>query len=273
VKVYCCLFLLVFALGSMATPLKIGFSTSIETVDTPPQDAVSRVLIFALDQIPATKIKYEFVGLSRAREWQLVKAKQDLCLYNKVKNSEREQHLIFSRFPISVFPPNRLIVAANSGLPRQVSLRQVINSSQLKIGIANGRSYGNLLDQEIDSMRTAMFVLNGTDVDRRLIEMLATKKLDGIIDFSAAFFSRLSSLGGNATQKFSVHRLNSAQESLFGYVGCSNTSSGRAAIGLLDAAFKLPEVYAFMLALYSEQFPPEETPLVIQELESRFKEE
>lgn len=266
----CFSLILTFSAKGLVKPIEIDFSTGQGSQSSVPQDAVSRVLVHALEQINATKLVYDFVPLSRARELQLVKAGENLCLYNKVKNAERQQFLYYSRFPISVFPPNRLIIKQPNQLQKQVELTQVLDNTNLRIGVADGRSYGQRLDDEIRYSKDKLFTLAGVDVDMRLMKMVLENKLDGMIDFSGAFFSRKQFLGEVANINFSVHALNSAQQFVFGYVACVKTDTGRQVIDLIDNSLQKPIVYGYMKKLFKEQFPKEESPFVIQELDRVF---
>lgn len=261
--------LLTFSAKGLVKPIEIEFSIEQSAQGSVPQDAVSRVLVHALQQIQVSELVYDFIPLSRAREWQLVKDGANLCVYNKVKNAEREKYLHFSRYPISVFPPNRLIVKKPNQLKPRVELTQVLRLNNLKIGVADGRSYGEGLDTEIHYSKDKLFTLSGVDVDMRLMKMLIGGKLDGMIDFSGAFFSRQTFLGEEALE-FSVHSLNSAQEFVFGYVACVKNNVGKQVVDLIDFSLQQHSVYEYMKKVFKEQFPKEESPFVIQELDRIF---
>lgn len=150
-----------------------------------------------------------------------------------------------------MFPPYRLIIKQPNQLQKQVELTQVLDNTNLRIGVADGRSYGQRLDDEIRYSQDKLFTLAGVDVDMRLMKMVLENKLDGMIDFS-------------------VHALNSAQQFVFGYVACVKTDAGRQVIDLIDNNLQKPIVYEYMKKLFKEQFPKEESPFVIQELDKVF---
>ncbi|MDP2636827.1 ABC transporter substrate-binding protein [Pseudoalteromonas sp. 1_MG-2023] len=230
---------------------------------------IATVHMLALEKALKGKIKLQFAPASRMREWQQLHAFEDVCLYNKVKNPERMQNAIFTRYPIMAFPANRLIVLNNPELPKNLSLFDAVNKYHLTIGITSGRSYGHVIDQYIDEHPESFLSLPGTTSAARLSKMLFEKKVDAIIEYSAVFISRHGK--DTRIKSASYLTIENANDAIFGYIACSKSEQGQKVTELFDSALQTKKIQQQIINAHAEVIPEPEKELILQALITQFK--
>lgn len=203
---------------------------------------------FAADQLD---VSYEHVSLQRSLEL----VQQDgFCSLNKRKTSQREQQLLFSRYPLNIGAPLKLIHPATQPLPADVDLAGwLATSPRLKIGIAAGRSYGPALDALIAQQSARFYQVAGADAHTKLWQMLQKGRLDALIDYS----SRASILAdhGAAFQSSTIH---GEPAFIAGYLVCNQSPRGQQLIAIFDALLQQPALQRQLQTSYQQYFQPEE---------------
>ncbi len=213
----------------------------------------------------------EFQVASRSREWRLLEKRENICLYNKTKNAQREQLAYFSRLPIAVFPPNRLIMNKPLDFPGELDLEGLVHQQGLQIGVVDGRSYGGKMDAEIARLKKYLYVLGGEHNAVRLQHMMEENRLDGIIEFSAAFANHLPK-DKDITDYF-IYPLKDSGDYVLGYIACARSELGNHVIELIDKKMATPEFQADIRASHLEIFPANEKPFLQTKLKVIFTQE
>ncbi|MDP2559666.1 ABC transporter substrate-binding protein [Psychrobium sp. 1_MG-2023] len=212
--------------------------------------------LYRLQSQLSHKISFDSVRSSHRREWRLLTDLPNVCVYNKVKNSQRELLAEFTQYPITVFPPNRLIVFNAKGLPYSVSLTDMVNTHKLRVGIVEGRSYGEALDQEIATIKPQLVVLSGYLSAMRLREMFMQGKLDAIIEYSAVLLHDENI--NIPIEHLSFHQLSNAKEFIYGYIACSKSREGKYAIKLFNQQLHLKSNIEELIKVNQAPFPETE---------------
>ena len=263
------LFLFIFfSAASVAQPLKINIvSDVIQTKDGNELDMSFQLLLQLTDPLVANKtIEIEFIPASRLREWRELTNQPNACLYNKVKTPEREHFGIFSDYPITAFPPNRLAVHSHLSLPDQLSLSQAIDDFGLTIGAIEGRAYGKYVDQFLLANHDRIVWISGKDSAKRLRQMLIRKKVDAIIEFTATF----STENEADLAALTFHKLDEASQSIFGYIACARSTTGQKAINLINKQLALPTNQKIIIDAHYASFFGQEADYVAQDIKNTF---
>ncbi|WP_054203882.1 MULTISPECIES: hypothetical protein [Pseudoalteromonas] len=237
-------------------------------LDNSPQNIATGMML-KLEQQLNGAVSLTFIPASRLREWQQLHKFTDVCLYNKVKNPEREKNALFNRYPIMAFPSNRLVVLNHPELPKDITLSDAINKHKLTIGITKGRSYGEKIDAFIAANSDAFMPLPGTTSALRLSHMLFQNKIDAIIEYSAVFISRHSKDPRMSNIRYLT--INKVEQAIFGYIACSPSKEGKKAINLFDTALQEPSIFKDIIDVHKAAFPHTEQAVLIRALEKAYK--
>ena len=211
-------------------------------------------------------VKYEHVSLQRSLEL----VQQDgYCSLNKRKTPQREQHLLFSRYPLNIGASLKLIHPASKPLPAEVDLADwLLTSPRSKIGIAAGRSYGPALDQLIAQQSTRFYQLPGEGAQSKLWLMLEKGRLDALIDYSAR-----SSLLAKQSDGIEATSIRGEPDFIVGYLVCHRSARGQQLINLFDQLLQQPALQQQLLRNYQQYFSPKEWQQVSGELAKLFSAE
>ncbi|MDZ7870607.1 MAG: hypothetical protein U5L02_15650 [Rheinheimera sp.] len=203
---------------------------------------------FAGDQLD---VSYEHVSLQRSLEL----VQQDgFCSLNKRKTSQREQQLLFSRYPLNIGAPLKLIHPATQPLPADVDLAGwLATSPRLKIGIAAGRSYGPALDALIAQQSARFYQVAGADSHTKLWQMLQKGRLDALIDYSAR-----SNLLAKQSDDIEATTIRGEPHFIVGYLVCRRSERGQQLISLFDQLLQQPSLQQQLLHNYQQYFSPKE---------------
>ncbi|TMO56577.1 ABC transporter substrate-binding protein [Pseudoalteromonas aurantia] len=202
------------------------------SVSEEPADLATVLLLKVRSQLKG-RLSLEFIPASRLREWRELETHPNICLYNKVKTAEREAMAVFVEYPLMAFPANRLILRGQE-LPSNVSLKKIIVSEKLRIGVTKGRSYGKVIDGFIDRYTDSFIIGEGANSAFRLREMLVQGKLDGIIEYTSVFLNHHPKQ--EQREGVTFHRIDDAKATIFGYIACANSTQGRKAVSLFELA-------------------------------------
>ncbi|WP_193332552.1 ABC transporter substrate-binding protein [Pseudoalteromonas ulvae] len=257
-----------FSATTFAQPLKINIvSDVIQAKDISDLDMSFELLLQLTEPLIASNaIEIEFIPASRLREWRELTNQSNVCLYNKVKTPEREHFGIFTDYPITAFPPNRLAVHSHLPLPEQLSLPQTMNDFGLTIGAIEGRAYGQHIDQFLLDNHDRIIWISGKDSAKRLRKMLIRKKVDAIIEFTATFSTESEA----DLAALTFHKLDEASESIFGYIACARSSVGQQAIDLFNGQLALPSNQKIIIDAHYASFFNQEAQYIAEDIKKKF---
>lgn len=215
---------------------------------------------------PSTSL--EFIPTSRLREWKQLQSMPNACLYNKVKNKERDKSALFNQYPITAFPANRLVVFKHPELPTDITLEEVIKEHNFVIGVAAGRSYGEHIDQFIASHPDDFLQLTGDTSAQRLHEMLFQNKLDAILEYTAVLKDRFR----NDPRIDKVRFLSIDEESnaVLGYLACPRSEQGEINIATFDQVLSQTTMQDQIIKIHQQVFSEPERSLLISALKAKF---
>ncbi|WP_338516915.1 hypothetical protein [Alteromonas gracilis] len=218
-----------------------------------------KALISGLDK------QYQFVyeEASQARQWELLKASDNLCLYNKMRTEPRDRLANFTEFPLLTFPPNRLISSSPVIQGKEISIQSLLNNSTITIGIEEGRSYGRVLDAVITQSKDKFFVANGTSMNKRLYEMLERGRVNAIIEYTLSYNSLAAPY--NLRDKY-VYQIEGVDNYVDGYIACSNSLIGKALISKFDSLMRQEAYKQSASALIMRYVPDAERRQIINRL-------
>lgn len=209
-------------------------------------------------------VKYEHVSLQRSLDL----VQQDgFCSLNKRKTPQREQQLLFSRYPLNIGPSLKLIHPATKPLPADVDLPGwLATSPRIKIGIAAGRSYGPVLDELIAQQSTRFYQLAGEGAQAKLWQMLQKGRVDALIDYSAR-----SVVLAESRDAVRTSAIRGEPAFITGYLVCNRSQTGQRLIQFFDSLLQQSALQQQLLASYQQYFSPEEWPQVSAEITQLFQ--
>lgn len=259
-----------FSATTFAQPLKINIvSDVLQAEDASDLDMSFKLLLQLTEPLIANKkVEIEFIPASRLREWRELTNQPNVCLYNKVKTAKREHYGVFTDYPITAFPPNRLVVHKSLPLPKQLSLSEAMNEFGLTIGAIEGRAYGQFIDQFLLAHQDQIIWISGKDSAKRLRQMLIRKKVDAIIEFAATFSTENKADLAGVT----FHKLDEASESIFGYIACARSSVGQQAIDLFNGQLALPSNQKIIIDAHYASFFNQEAQYIAEDIKQKFDE-
>lgn len=216
---------------------------------------------FAKDQL---EVSYQHVSLQRGLE--LVQH-DGFCSLNKRKTPLRERQLLFSRYPLNIGAPLKLIHPITKPLPAEVDLAGwLATSHRIKIGVVAGRSYGSELDALIKQQSARFYQLAGEDAHMKLWQMLQKGRLDALIDYSARIVVLAEARDAVATSA-----IRGEPAFITGYLVCNRSQTGQRLIQFFDSLLQQPALQQQLLASYQQYFSPEEWPQVSAEITKLFQ--
>lgn len=218
-------------------------------------DLATRSLSYIQEQMK-DKLIFSEVFSTHRRVWRVLTARPNICIYNKVKNEQRERLAIYTKYPLVVFPPNRLMTFDSPNLSYNVSLTKLVKEQNLKVGVVDGRSYGKKLDEEISELQSYLIILPGYLSAKRLRKMFIQEKLDAIIEYSAVFLS--DSDLDIPRERLSFHQLDTATESVSGYIACSKSAVGVDAVNLFNKVLHIEKNITKLIEMNQKEFPQTE---------------
>jgi len=176
---------------------------------------------------------FKFAVASAEREWILLNQSDNVCVYNKMKTDERLNMAYFSDIAVISFPPNRLISRHALEDSDLVSLRDLVNTPDLLVGVVDGRKYGLLVDEIIKTKPNNFYIGKGNDKASRLRTMLIQGKLDVILEFAMTFESILpDEVPMDAYHVYKVEEL--ANDYVDGFIACSKSEIGKRLIAEIN---------------------------------------
>lgn len=210
------------------------------------------------------EVRYEHVSLQRS----LLLARQPgYCTMNKRRTAAREADYLFSAYPLNLGAALQLVHLSSLQLPAAVDLASWLQSSpRLKIGVAQGRVYGEPIDQLIARQPQHFYQLQGADVQLKLWDMLNKGRVDAIIDYQARFSTPRA---GQLPLAFSA--IAGIPLYISGYLMCSNTAHGQQAIALFNRLLADKNLQQQLLHSYRQYFTPAQWQQVLPELQRLYQ--
>jgi uncharacterized protein (TIGR02285 family) len=212
--------------------------------------------LYSIQEQLKDNLSFSEVFTTHRRAWRVLIARPNICIYNKVKNADRERFSIYTKYPLVVFPPNRLIIFDSPNLSYNVSLTKLVKEKKLKVGVVDGRSYGKKLDEEIAKLESYLIILPGYLSAQRLRKMFIQEKLDAIIEYSAVFLDDSDLV--IPSERLSYHELDTATEFVAGYIACSKSAVGENAINLFNTALHTEKNQRNLIKMNQKEFPKTE---------------
>jgi len=218
-------------------------------------------------QSVSSEIEIDFMKSRQNWQWLLLQRSDNVCLYNKVITNKRKSYALFSKFPITVFPDNQLILNKMNVLPEVVSLKEVVIDAKLHIGYVEGRSYSETIDRQIEKYKSQMVAISGDYGTARLRDILSQNKIDGIIEYSQAL--KVNFKDDVSLTQFSVHQILPSSGYINGYIACSNSPTGKKAIEVFNKAIMKNNIQKFIIAEHLNIFPAAEEDLLVKQLNNK----
>jgi len=218
--------------------------------DKPTYIAMETLNLLA-NSIKSHKIKLAYAPLSRMD--YLLKNKNNICVTNRIKNSEREAFGFFS-LPLNLYPGLRLYYVEDKidithKIPKQLINKQgqLISLTTLfetlpnsKLAIGQSRSYGKFLDKEVNTLsQDNVYVRSGENHIQAIIQMLSQKRIDFLIEFPTEFNAVSKKIEKNLQFK-SIEIANSPRY-ILGHLVCNKSPKNSLFIN---------EINKLLLALY-----------------------
>ena len=261
-----------FVATVQATALNITFLHNHVGTDGFEKEDVAIFLREVLEQISNEKLTFEFEAVNRGRSWALIKSGQRYCTYNQLKNAERESFSVFTQYPVSVYPPIRLIAHLPNSLPEDVSLDELSTEHKVMIGFDNQRSYGAAIDDYLVKTTWAVYPVTGANSDLRLMGMFLDRRFEGLFEYTGALRTRAAlELALEVDfNHFSIHQLKGLSDPLFGYVSCSDSPEGKMVVAAIDRQLESSAFQHKMMSRLENLFPPQEVQMLQQQLLNKF---
>lgn len=234
------------------------------------RDAIGLNMLAAIEQHSPTHILFRQQKLPQLRMWKELASDNNACVYNKINTPERERIAIFSQYPLTIFPPIRLI--SFTPLPmfdtEAIDFEAIPVSFQMQIGTIEGRSYGENLDRIIKQYPQWFYQRNGTDSASKLVEMLFAGRVDAILEYSQpveGYFKQF-----HPERSFHAHAIKDNTAFVYGYIACNRSDKGQDTINKVNDAFKNHAFKQSFLQYHLDYFGDKEAATLTQEISLMF---
>ena len=183
-----------------------------------------------------TGYRHERDRASPDRIMGLISAGDPVCSVAFLRTPERERTMAFSVADM-VLPPNGLIVRRGDetrfSTLGSVSLAGLVDSGNVRLGTAAGRSYGAALDPILaDAPDGSVFERQGDDILRGLLQMLVRERLDAVLGYP--YESRWIADQLGISDQIAFLPLEEASDFTTAHVVCPRTEWGHALIERID---------------------------------------
>jgi uncharacterized protein (TIGR02285 family) len=175
-----------------------------------------------------------------------IKRERNVCCPSLYKTKERDQFVSFS-IPAFVVLPNMIITKKVQSKKlksyidenNKLKLSELLQKSDLTLGISNGRRYAGGIDEVIEEFKDSgrIYVRSGEDVFKGLLEMLLLDRVDCIIGYpiEAKYFLK-KKLNFDKLENHFIAENNIAYT--IGYVGCPKNEWGEEIINSVNQILK-----------------------------------
>lgn len=216
--------------------------------------------------------KHSYLEANFARTLESMKKGQKVCSMGMLKNMDRKEVVHYSS-PYLLIPANHIIMLKNN-IPnnslitenQKIDLTQYLSSNK-KIGVAAGRSYGEKVDNLLKSSSENIIIRGGTDVFEGLFAMLSRGRLDAILGYPMElhWFSK------DLKTKLKSYPLKDEDEYIYGYVGCTKNEWGQKMISHIDKNLRKLRTQPEFYQIYLDYLPFADRKEYINEINKRFK--
>lgn len=166
-----------------------------------------------------------------------IRAGERVCSAAYIRTPQRERFMEFS-VPDLMLPPNGITIRRSDlddfGGGGPVSLTRLLDDGELRLGLAQGRSYGKEIDAILERHRQSRHVYSrlGDDIYQTLFDMLLRDGVDYIVGYpyEAEFHARLR---GREDEVVSL-QVRENPEMIFAHVVCPRNEWGRRVIAEID---------------------------------------
>ncbi|NKF49792.1 transporter substrate-binding domain-containing protein [Shewanella sp. WXL01] len=249
-----------------ATPLKgiVFADTDQEDVNLTQEQPMG--MLSLLLKHSAGSLEFEQQQVSFKRGWFELNRLGNACMYNKFKSPEREKLGYFSKLPISIYPPLRLITLKKNAhlFPHPVDLTKPDTIAKHSIGVALNRSYGDTINAYIEQSPDLFFKRGGMDSSETLIDMMAVGRVKAIIEYSEEVSAYLER--NNKQLEFDTVMIRGVEKVDRGYMVCAKTPMGKQLIDRIDAIMQQKAFQQEYIEMHNEFFTQEERLLLQPEL-------
>jgi len=210
-------------------------------------------------------LTFTFQEMSMTRGWMEMPKLENACMYNKVKTPERQKVGYFSQYPITLYPPLRLIVRSEdeSLYLSEFDVSSIQASQQMRYALAKNRSYG-VLDAQIENKKQWLFFRDGSNSIEKLLEMLSLNRIDGFIEYADTVNAYI--LEHKAGLNVSSVPIKGVSKPSPGYIVCSKTDYGQKLINAIDKAMSKKSFQQALITIHQEFASVEDKSLLGDEL-------
>jgi uncharacterized protein (TIGR02285 family) len=223
-----------------------------------------------LQQNSPQPLNFTYQQMSISRSWFELAKIDNSCMYNKVKTPERQSLAYYSQYPITLYPPLRLIIRAEDAdkYPNKFDLSSITPAQYKRFAVATNRAYGEVIDQQLAERKDVLLFRDGNDSVDKLINMLAMNRIDGFIEYADAVNASL-----NRTHKqfeFNSIAIEGVQKPSAGYMVCAKTATGKQLISTIDKAMSTKVFQYGLLNIHREFASVDDKSLLESELKAIF---
>lgn len=203
----------------------------------------------------------EHLNGNYARIFAEMENRPDICLLSAFRTPERERKFAFSSVPDLVSYSPVLIVNKDIwehlGQPHKVSIRKLLEDRALVLGIANGRSYGNTLDEVIAANKDAVMEYSQVNIGTHLVFLTGVGRVQATLAYPEELF-----LTEGEYDKFksdTVRAVLVEEYETFSkfYTVCSKSDTGDQVLKLLDGTLSQDSTKKKVSGYYERWLPVE----------------
>ncbi|UJF21392.1 hypothetical protein [Shewanella sp. OMA3-2] len=211
-------------------------------------------------------IGFSFQQMSMPRGWLEITKIDNACMYNKVKTEAREQIGYYSQYPITLYPPLRLIVRAAdaSQYSTGFDLSTIEQQHYMRYAVAKSRSYGKMLDTLISAKQELLFFRDGANSVGKLVDMLALNRIDGFIEYADSVNTYV--IENKINFDFKSIPIKGVDKPSPGYIVCSKTAYGRQLVDAIDQAMRNEYFQKELISIHNEFSSIDDKSLLTSEL-------
>lgn len=170
-----------------------------------------------------------------------IRAGEQVCTAAYIRTPQREQYMEFS-VPDLLLPPNGITIRredlARFGGGQPASLATLLDNPALRLGVAQGRAYGDEIDALLQQHKKDRHVYSrfGEDVYGTLLDLLLRKGVDYIIGYpyEAAFHARQRGLEDSIVSLVVQENPTLTRA----HVACPRTEWGRTTVAAIDRVLR-----------------------------------
>lgn len=253
-----------FLLPVTAAPLIIPVLSDYPIGDGQTRESLNANVLNALQKNSQGQIKFQPLIMPQSRAWKYIE-QNDACIFNQIKTPQREQIATYTNFPLTLYPPIRLIVKDNDNRwPSQFDPVNFNLPSILQVGVVSGHSFGTVLDAAITAHPESFFSRSGTESSFRLIDMLMAGRIDGVLNYTLAVNIYVKQTKNNF--KFKSLPIKGLESGTEGFMVCSPSEAGKAMAARINTIYASPAMQADYLQIHHDMYGNTEDEWLVTEL-------